>query len=168
MKQYIKYWIKMSLKHLCILQILHLFHFSCGKVCKHHVSGHYGNQKVSDFTSPFAAPPRLHAGSRESLTSSRSRCRTHLLRSCAGWVLRLLSNRSRGTLMAYVTVTWRRCCFKSDKISNRQWHALLQVSQRSVCAELHEVEQAWGLDILAEGRDRQRADQYRISRQWSK
>ncbi|XDV29455.1 hypothetical protein PO909_032582 [Leuciscus waleckii] len=34
---------------------------SCGKVCKHHVSGHYGNQKVSDFTCPFAAPPRLHS-----------------------------------------------------------------------------------------------------------
>ena len=52
----------MSLKHLCIIwQILHLFHFSCGKVCKHHVIGHYGNQKVSDFTSPFAAPARLHA-----------------------------------------------------------------------------------------------------------
>ncbi|XDV46986.1 hypothetical protein PO909_016761 [Leuciscus waleckii] len=33
----------------------------CGKVCKHHVSGHYGNQKVSDFTCPFAAPPRLHS-----------------------------------------------------------------------------------------------------------
>ena len=40
-----------------------------------------------------------------------------LLRSCAGWVLRLLSNRSRGTLMAHVTVTWRRCCIRSDKIS---------------------------------------------------
>ena len=48
----------MSLKHLCIIwQILHLFHCSCGKVCKHLVSGYYGNQKVSDFTSPFAAPP---------------------------------------------------------------------------------------------------------------
>jgi len=25
------------------------------------IAANYGNQKVSDFTSPFAAPPRLHA-----------------------------------------------------------------------------------------------------------
>jgi len=43
-------------------------------------------------------------------------------------------------LMAYVTVTWSQRCIKSDKISNR--HALFQVSRRSICAELHEVEQA--------------------------
>ena len=50
-------------------------------------------------------------------------------------------------LMAYVTVTWRRRCIKSDKISNR--HALLQVSRRSVCAELHEVEQAYCVTCLS-------------------
>jgi len=51
----------MCLKYLFIWQMLHLFHLGCGKACKHHVSRQYGNQKLSDFTSPFAAPPRLHA-----------------------------------------------------------------------------------------------------------
>jgi len=60
---------EMRLKHLCVWQI---YHFSCGKVCKHHVSGHYyRNQKVF-FTS-------LCSSSRRLVTSSRSQCQTHIL-----------------------------------------------------------------------------------------
>ncbi len=62
---------------------------------------------------------------RETVVSS-SALPQSLWRNCASWVSRLLSKRSRGTLMPHVTVTWHRRRFKSDKFSNR--HALLQVS----------------------------------------
>ncbi len=64
-----------------------------------------------------------------------------LWRNCSGWVSRLLWKCYCGTLMPHVTVTWRRRRFKSDKFSN--WHALLQVSRRSVFMALHEVEHTY-------------------------
>ncbi len=87
----------------------------------------------------------VNLGNRETAVSSSALLQS-LWQSCASWVSQLLSKRSRGTLMPHVTVTWRRRRFKSDNISNR--HALLQVSRRSVCAVLHEVEHTYTLQNI--------------------
>ncbi len=79
----------------------------------------------------------VNLANRETAVSSSALLQS-IWTSCASWVSRLLSKRYRGTLMQLVTVTCRRRRFKSDTFSNR--HALLQVSRRSVCMALHEVE----------------------------
>ncbi len=79
----------------------------------------------------------VNLANRETAVSSSALLQS-FWRNCVGWVSRLLSKCSRGTLKSHVTVTWRRRRFKSDKFSNR--HALLQVSRRSFFTALHEVE----------------------------
>ncbi len=125
---------KTFLKRPCIWQILHVIHFICDRVCKHHESITTGSRKSPTSRLRFQFHPRLQAAALADRSVQRCmksntpircvRLEAALRRMVSVWhqstarAIReqtdpMHSNRSRGTLMSYTDHSAQRR-FKSN------------------------------------------------------